>query len=104
MQNGCQRLARLMGHQAPGVRARPLLVTFERQRAPEDRGSERRNNNAATRCEEPQAQTSIRKDQEERAVARPIAESREAHRCRNDEQDASEEGRDEIGAQKELVS
>jgi hypothetical protein len=61
-------------------------------------------NDAATWSEESEAQASVREDQEERAVARPIAERREAHRRRDNEQDASKEGRDEVGAQEKLVS
>jgi hypothetical protein len=59
---------------------------------------------AATWSEESKAQASIREDQEERAVARTIAESRETDRRCDDEQDASKEGRDDVGAQEELVS
>jgi hypothetical protein len=57
---------------------------------------ERRDFDAATWSEESKAQASIRKDKEERAVARPIAESCEAYRRRNDEQDATKEGRNEV--------
>jgi hypothetical protein len=59
-------------------------------------GVERSQSDAATWSEESQAQASIRKDQEERAVAWAIAEGREADCRGDDEQDATKEGRNEV--------
>jgi hypothetical protein len=82
-----------MGRHARGVRARLLLVSFQKRRPDGMKGE---TPDAATWSEKSQAQASVREDQEERAVARPIAEGREADRRRNDEQDAAKEGRDEV--------
>src|SRR5207249_1662869 len=49
---------------------------------------------ATTRCNEPEAQASVRAHQAERKGARAIEQDGRADRGRDDEQDASPEGRD----------